>query len=246
MPRLSIIIPSFNSLNLLRECLDSIKEQSFKEYEVIIIDGQSTDGTIDFLKTLNTPYFWKSEPDNGIYDAMNKGIDVARGEWLYFLGCDDLLYDKNTLETVFHQKIDDHSSLLIGKVKYDFGPKDSLLIKKNKGTFQPSWSKKIWFKNTVHHQGVFYKRDLFRTQKYSLDYKILSDYDFNLKLFKRKINALIISQVIAISKTQGVSKNYNWKLYTEEINLKTKQSSIILKPLFYVLAVGKYILKKSV
>lgn len=246
MPLVSIVIPSFNSLNLLRECINSIKNQSFTEYEVYVIDAKSTDGTIDYLQTFTAPFYWVSEPDKGIYDAMNKGIDLSKGEWIYFLGCDDVLYGNKTLETIFSENIKDDISLIIGKVQYDYAPKDSLFIKKNKGLFEPSWSKKIWFKNTLHHQGVFYKRELFRTQKYTLNYKVLSDYDFNLKLFRSKIKVQTLNQIIANSKTEGISKNYNWRLYKEEIDFKTKQTSLLFKPLFYVLGIGKYLLKKIV
>lgn len=246
MPQVSIIIPSFNNLDLLQECIGSIEEQSFKDYEVFVIDANSTDGTLEYLQTLNAPYYWVSELDEGIYDAMNKGISMANGEWLYFLGSDDLLYNNLTLESIFGHKISSGISLIIGKVQYDYVIEDSILIKKNNGVFIPSWSNNIWIKNTLHHQGVFYRRQLFEFQTYNTDYNVLSDYDFNLKLFKNKVNAKMVNEIMAISKTQGISKNYNWQLYKEEIDFKTKQSALIFKPLFYLLGVGKYLIKKII
>lgn len=243
-PLVSIIIPSFNSLEALRYCVLSIQEQSFKDYEVIIVDGNSIDGTLVFLKSLETPFRWISESDTGIYDAMNKGVSLADGEWLYFMGADDLLFDKNTLQILFEKSIADDITLLIGKVKYDYSTKDSILIKQNKGVFQPSWSKRLWFKNTVHHQGIYYRQRLFKTRNYNIEYKILADYDFNFHLFKQQQKVQFLNEIIAISGTNGVSKNYNWSLYQEEINLKSKHSVWILKPLFYVIGVGKFLFKK--
>jgi glycosyltransferase involved in cell wall biosynthesis len=211
-----------------------------------VIDAQSTDGTIDYLQTFTAPFYWISEPDKGVYDAMNKGIDMSKGNWLFFLGCDDLFYDNKTLESIFSETVNDDISLIIGKVQYDFSSRDSLMIKKNKGLFEPSWSKKMWLKNTLHHQGVFYKRELFSIQKYALNYQILSDYDFNLKMFRSNKKVQIINQIISISRTEGISKNYNWQLYKEEIDLKTRQSSLLFKPFFYLLGTGKFLLKKII
>ena len=244
MPLVSIIIPSFNNLNLLKECIDAIKNQVFKDYEVFVIDAKSTDGTIEYLQSLSAPFYWSSHTDKGIYDAMNKGIEKSNGQWLYFLGSDDLFYEKSTLKNIFNQKVSEDISLLIGNVKYDYTLDDSMLIKKNQGLFESSWSIKLWFKNSLHHQGVFYRRRLFNTRKYNIDYKILADYDFNLELFKRREKVLLVDQIIALSKTEGISKNYNWALYKEEIDLKTKQSSFVLKPLFYTIGFSKYLLKK--
>lgn len=244
MPLLSIIIPSYNSLKVLRESINSIQNQSFTDYEVLVIDANSSDGTKGYLKSLIPPIFFVSESDQGIYDAMNKGIALSKGDWIYFMGCDDQLFESRTLQTVFEQEIDRDISLIIGKVQYEYSDSDSYWIKRNKGLFEPSWSSKIWLKNTIHHQGIFYKKEVFLTQTYSLDYKVLSDYDLNLKLYRSNLKVKMLDQIIAISRTEGVSKNYDWQLYNEEINLKSNQGSLIFRPLFYMLGLGKYMLKK--
>ncbi len=245
MPTLSIIIPSFNSLNFLRKCVDSIRSQTFKEYEVLIIDAQSKDGTLDYLQTLTPPFFWKSEPDKGVYDAMNKGIDLSSGEWLYFLGSDDVLYDNNTLEQVFTSKIEVDISLIIGRIQYDSKDDDSNRMNKIHNMFS-LWSTKLWIKNTPHHQGIFYRKHVFDHFKYDLSFKILSDYNLNLQLYRKNYKPKLLDFIIAICGADGISKNYDWQMYNEEIKLKTKQSSVLLKPFFYALALGKYIIKKIV
>src|SRR5688572_7883253 len=100
----SIIIPTFNSSLTLRACLDSIAGQTFKNYEVIIMDGLSEDNTIQLANNYRSslPNLRViSEKDYGIYDAMNKSIKIAKGSWLYFMGSDDFFYDRGVLENIY-------------------------------------------------------------------------------------------------------------------------------------------------
>ncbi len=101
--KLSIIIPCLNQIELLKDCLKSISEQSFDSYEIIVIDGNSSDGTKMFLKVVSDSIRALSEPDKGIYDAMNKGIKLAHGQWLYFMGVDDRFYDNDVLKSFYSQ-----------------------------------------------------------------------------------------------------------------------------------------------
>src|SRR5690606_18608652 len=153
------IIPSFNALNSLRNCIDSIQCQTFHDYDVWLVDGQSTDGTVEFLKSLQAPFYWQSETDKGIYDAMNKGIELARAAWVYLFASDARLHDDTTLDKIFIGINPTEINLLIGKIQYDFQETDSFLIKKSNGVLKPKWSKKKWLKNPVHHHAVFYKKE---------------------------------------------------------------------------------------
>lgn len=173
---------------------------------------------------------------------MNKGIDFASGEWLYFLGADDKLFKKDTLSKV-NRLLNNQVDLVSGKIKYDFCNKDSRFLKKNDGVFRTKWSSKMWIKNTVHHQSVFYKKQIFDTNRYQLSYEILADYQFNLSLFKKGLKHTSINEIVAICGTEGISKKHQWKLYKEEIGFKTRASSKLLKPVFFTLAVFKYLLK---
>ncbi len=210
------------------------------------MDGSSSDGTMEFLKPLNKPFFWKSNPDVSVYDAMNKGISLSRGKWLYFLGSDDKLYDENVLKSIFDKEENDSYEMIIGKIKYDWNKHDSVFNRFKDDFVSSTWSKKIWLKNTVHHQSIFYKKDLFLENNYSLKYKILSDYAFNLKLFKKRKKAKIVKDVIAVCGTNGISKKYNWNLYKEEIRLKTMESSLLLKPFFILLCGFKFLIKNLI
>ncbi|MDG1529046.1 MAG: glycosyltransferase family 2 protein [Polaribacter sp.] len=238
------MIPTYNNLSQLKDCVASIQQQIFTDFDVWIVDGDSTDGTKEYLQELQNPFHVVSEKDKGIYDAMNKGISLSKGKWLYFLGGDDVLKDKNVLEEVakeLHLSFD----IVSGKIQYQFTESDSRQLKKNNGIFSSSWSRKIWIKNTIHHQATFYKRGLFLKNQFNTDYKVLADYEFNLQLFKNKKKAKMIPEIIALCSTKGISKNYNWSLYKEEIRFKTKASSKLLWILFFKIALLKYLFKKA-
>lgn len=195
------------------------------------------------METLAPPFFYISEEDEGIYDAMNKGIGRSKGIWLYFLGADDKLCSSNTLEKV-SSELDDNFTIVSGAIQYDFDTNDSYFVKKQKGLFVSKWSSKLWVKNTVHHQATFYNKKVFKEGVYNTTYKILADYAFNLLLYVKKMRVKNIDTTVALCKTGGTSKNYTWKLYKEEIHFKTALSSKLLQPLFFKIAFLKFVLKK--
>ncbi|MEI6611112.1 MAG: glycosyltransferase, partial [Deltaproteobacteria bacterium] len=104
VPSISIIVAVFNGVKTLQQCIDSVAQQSYANKELIIIDGGSKDGTLNLLKTNGKQIsYWISEPDSGIYNAWNKGLVQAKGEWICFLGADDYFWDLQVLERVLEQ-----------------------------------------------------------------------------------------------------------------------------------------------
>lgn len=96
---ISIIVAVFNGAKTLQQCIDSVAQQTYANRELIIIDGGSTDGTVDLLKANDEQIkYWVSEPDKGIYNAWNKGLSQAKGDWICFLGTDDYFWDAQVLE----------------------------------------------------------------------------------------------------------------------------------------------------
>lgn len=238
VPFFSIIIPTYNNLRCLRKCLVSIKKQTFIDFDVWVIDNASSDGTYEFVESLGAPFNVISENDVGIYNAMNKGIINSSGEWLYFMGADDLLYDTDVLAKVVNTRRSTEK-VILGNVTFDLIPNESkhLNIKRSK------FSKMLWFKNTIHHQGTFYKRDIFKNNFYDESYSVLADYKLNLELFRKKIASINTNILIAHCGDQGISKKFNWSLYKEDIRLKTEVSSGIFKPFFWAIGVFKYLMK---
>ena len=221
----------------MQKTINSIKEQSFKEYEVWVIDGGSTKDSIKYLNSLESPFFYESEKDSGIYDAMNKGVSYSLGEWFYFIGSGDVLNDEFVFENLFSKEISKDVSILYGSIKY---------YNKNKivSNFISKWNFLLWFKNTLHHQSAFYRNSIFFNKNFDINYKILGDYDLNLSLYNSSIKAEKRDLLIAKCYYKGISKNYNWNLYKEDYLLKVKNSLLVFFPFFYLLSVIKFLLKK--
>ena len=209
------------------------------------MDGGSAIETQDYLNNLEKPFFYQSRVDKGIYDAMNKGVSLSKGDWFYFLGVDDVFYNDTILDEFAKHSSIGNESIIAGKIMYE-GDTKPFIHSKNKMVKDIFWSHSMWIRNGLHHQGTFYKRELFAKRKYSLKFNTLSDYWFNLCLFKQKKKCKIIDLIIAKCNSDGVSKSGNWSIYKEEINLKVDLSSSILKPFFYIIASLKFLSRKIV
>ncbi|CAN5268942.1 hypothetical protein BH09BAC6_BH09BAC6_01430 [soil metagenome] len=222
-PVFSIIIPVFNSAQSLTDNLQSIAAQNFKEYEIIFVDGASTDNTVQRIadfQNLNSDIKIKllSAPDRGIYDAMNKGINLAEGEWLYFMGCDDRLYSPVVLSAIHREIEKENADLVYGnvlgitsKIKYVYDTVSKVLS------------------TGIHHQSIFYKARLFKELgKYELNFKIAADYHFTLKVFlNRRYVTRYINQDIAWYGEGGYSsKNFDYKFYSGHYRMLASNNAI--------------------
>ena len=208
--KLSIIIPTYNSASVLPKALDSIVGQTFTDWEVLIMDGVSNDDTIKVAQSYNDSRIRiYSEPDKGIYDAMNKGIKKAVGEWLYFLGSDDCLLNENVLESVFAHPINKYD-VVYGDVEA------SQLDPLHHG----KWTMANIYYNRCH-QGIFYRKSVFnKLGLYNREFPIWADYDLNLKwFFSKKISNLYIPIVIAHYSDGGFSSGHEDKAFINKASL---------------------------
>lgn len=171
--RLSIITINRNNANGLKKTICSVIEQSFNDYEYIIVDGNSTDNSVDVIKS-NASYvsYWVSEPDSGVYNAMNKGIKQAKGEYLLFLNSGDFLVNETVLEALFsNETVADIICARCnvsdgGKVVWTSNPPQYITL----GTL---------FYEGLAHQSTFIKRELFeKLGLYREDFKYNSDIEF--------------------------------------------------------------------
>lgn len=199
-PKISVITAVSNCKTNIEQCILSVVDQTYPNLEHIFIDGQSTDDTLDKIKKHSLRYQhirWISEKDEGIYDAMNKGIKIAAGDWLYFLGSDDVFYDKDVLNSIFQKNDPDQSDIIAGNVML----KQSGIIFKNHFSFLQI------LERGFHHQGIFYRKKLFdKCGKFEIKYKYLADWAFNLKWFNDKdIKRLYVNQTIAVYNETGFS-----------------------------------------
>lgn len=221
--KLSIIIPTYNSATVLRRALDSVIGQTFADWEVLVMDGASTDQTVDIVKSYQDERLKIfSESDDGVYDAMNKGVKIAGGEWLYFLGSDDWLLNNMVLQNFFSSDIDDFE-VVYGDVEAD------QLTSEHKGE---------WTVDTIEynrcHQAIFYKRSLFaKNGLYDSKYKLFADYAFNLKWFLQgKTKSKYIDLTIAHYSKGGMSESCIDELFMQDfafLLIKYGHKSIPLK-----------------
>lgn len=174
LPLITVITVVFNQRSYLEGAIESVLNQEYPNVEYIIIDGGSTDGTIGILEEYGRYVdYWVSEGDEGIYEAMNKGLDVALGDWVYFLGADDRL--NNVLHKVVRH-LDPRLSVVYGDV---FLKKRGIIHRERYTRFS------LLFHN-IYHQSMFYNKEIFKTCRYNLKYKIMGDYELNIKVFDPK------------------------------------------------------------
>ena len=175
MPKFTIITINYNNLLGLKKTFESVRSQIFTDFEWIIIDGGSTDGSRDFiLQNKDNFSFWCSEPDNGVYNAMNKGISKARGEYVNFMNSGDTFYDQNTLLNVANEK-------LTADIVYG----DWLRIYPNNEIFMAApheISLSFLHKNNICHQGMFIRREVHCKELYDERYSIYGDWALWRKL----------------------------------------------------------------
>lgn len=199
-PDISIIIPTYNPGPLLQQALNSVWQQSFINREVLVIDGGSTDGTAAFLKANQAQIdYWVSEPDSGIYDAMNKGVEKARGKWIYFLGSDDQLMPD--VLTTIAAELQSTDRIVFGDVLFENGYRMKSFL-----------GSRTWLQNTLHHQSAFYHRSLFSTFRYDTSLKIIADFELNLKVYAEQLPVRYIPVIIAACLTGGASGNLSLSL----------------------------------
>ena len=180
VPLFSIIIPTLNVATTLHACLNSIAQQTCSDYEVILLDGGSTDGTPEivarYAATFGARLTLHCGPDQGVYDAMNRGVAMATGTWVLFLGADDTLYAADTLARVA-TFIEQHepSDLLYGDV----------MMRSNASRYAGTFDlDRLLFEGNICHQSIFYRRTLFAgIGPYNLRYRIWADWDFNIRCF---------------------------------------------------------------
>jgi glycosyltransferase involved in cell wall biosynthesis len=214
MPYFSIIIPTLNSEATLSYCLYGLLNQTFVDFEVLIMDSVSTDSTLSIVEGYQDSRLKvASEPDKGIYDAMNKGIEMAKGEWIYFLGSDDRLYSDSTLNTIYAYLSVSNCEVIYGNVIMSSHP-DVLYD----GLFNPS----KFYDYNICHQSIFYNRHVFeKTGLFNLKYPVLSDYDLNIRwFFNRKIKKLYVDEIIAYYDNSGFSSIYEDNLFLADKNIK--------------------------
>jgi len=208
--RVSIVIVTKNASNYITGCLDSILSQEYKNIEIVMYDAVSNDGTQEILESYgNKIAFWRSEPDNGIYDAMNKALKHISGEWVYFMGADDRLLPE--FSTFIVNELRDETKIYYANVMYKG--------EKTKGEVSPYEQAK----HGIFHQAIIYPSSVFRKYTYNPKYKISADYALNMQLYGDKSYEFVYRDyIIADYSDKGLSS-----YVLDEEFIKVKESFIM-------------------
>jgi glycosyltransferase involved in cell wall biosynthesis len=221
MLKISIITPTFNSQSTIFDCMSSLNNQSYKNFEQIIVDSNSTDRTLSLIKTFNYNILLKSESDNGIYDAMNKGLNLASGDVIGILNSDDLYYSNLILETVAHEfYLNKDLDIIYGNIVYVKKKNTNQIIRK--WISMPYYSKFFEDGNVPPHPSLFLRKEVYqKVGLFNLDFKFAADYEFMLRLFKKHY---FISKFININfvkmRLGGATNNSFINIIIQNIEIK--------------------------
>lgn len=197
MQKLSVITINFNNSAGLQKTLQSVVKQTYTNLEYILIDGGSSDSSVDIIKQHESSiHYWVSEPDKGIYNAMNKGIAQATGEYCLFLNSGDVLVANDVLTKVFSNQIDDE--IIYGDIYFG----------KRKVSFPENLDLEYFVKSSLGHPSTFIKRELFsKIGYYNESLKIISDWEFFVKaiVIEKCTYHYLIGQPISIFNVGGAS-----------------------------------------
>lgn len=248
-PFLSIITSTFNSQSTLRETIDSILNQNYTNFEFIIIDGNSTDRTIDIIQEYksifdkkNINFKWISENDSGIYNAWNKGLKIAKGDWISFLGSDDIYLDKALEKYAKVIEKNKDKDFIYSKVKLVSGNNIKYLI-------TDQWNWRIFKRYMkISHVGSFHNKEYFQRFGYfDESFKISGDYEMLLRA-RENLKTAFIDAFTAEMKDGGISNKNVIKAFREvkKAKIKTAQTNFFIAYLDFYFSITKYYLSKII
>lgn len=218
--KISIVTVVYNDKEGIASTIESVLCQSYKDVEYIVIDGDSSDGTVNIINQYakRLAYF-VSEPDVGLYDAMNKGIKASSGDWILFLNSGDSFFNEEVLSDVFLDKKYE-TDIIYGSTVYVYN--DGAVLRR------PQSLNIIKKELPFCHQSAFVNANIMRGYLFDIKYKIIADYDFFLKCYKEGLKFQEVSKIIALYEGEsGISASINngFDMYKERCNILNQNIS---------------------
>jgi len=238
-PKLTIVTIVYNAQNYIEQTIKSIVNQTYKNIEYIVVDGESNDRTMEIIKRYEKSIDKIiSEPDRGIYDAMNKSIKLATGDFIWFINAGDEVYDSKTVENIF--KNYDNEDVLYGAMQLinEDGSMASLFTVPKKLTY-----KDFIYGMVVSHQAIIIKKDI--VSPYNLEYKVVSDHDWIISALKRAKKIKNTQMTISKYLLGGFSDKQFYKAWKEKLTIMLRQYGKVAY-LLNILLFIKAILKKNI
>lgn len=214
-PLVSIVTVTYNAGFYLEQTILSIINQKNIHFEFILIDGGSSDNTLLIINKYNKQIdFWESNPDKGIYDAMNKSLKYVNGSWIIFMNAGDKFYNDNVLSEIFSLSNLNDYNIIYGNHCYQ---SKNNFIKKN-----PKPLTSIWKYMPICHQSIFAKSDILKNNPFNLNYKFAADYNFILTTYNKNKDAfLYVDKIISTITTGGFSETNSIETYKEYKKIST-------------------------
>lgn len=202
--KITIIMAVYNRVNKVEQAISSVVNQSYRNIEFIIIDGGSTDGTVDIIKKYEDKIaYWISEPDKGIYDAFSKGVKIATGDYIEFIGSDDSFYSNDVIEKIVNQ-IEVDTDIIAGTEYTVNGDKCLEKLLRNESVRD----KNTYIGGMSPHAAMFARRELFNKYPFDTSYKIAGDYKFFLQCYiDSSITFKFVDTPVAYFENGGVSNS---------------------------------------
>jgi glycosyltransferase involved in cell wall biosynthesis len=205
---ITFVIAVFNAVKTLQQCIDSVVKQSCGDFELVVIDGGSGDGSIDILRRNENHFaYWVSEPDRGVYDAWNKALVHAKGEWICFLGADDYLWSEDVVQRLLEKLPHLSQNTLIAYGKIVLLGRDELPMFEL-GEPWAKLSSQFVRKMCLPHPAVFHRRGLFETYgRFDPSFRIAGDYEFLLRSKGDQTPLFLEDLVVSAMRPGGLSSN---------------------------------------
>jgi glycosyltransferase involved in cell wall biosynthesis len=228
-PVISIITVVFNDREFLEKTIKSVISQTYPHIEFIIIDGYSSDGTLDLIRTYNDKIsYWLSEKDNGIYNAMNKGLACSTGDYVWFINAGDQIKEPGTLKSVI--KNDPAIDVYYGDTMLIDENDNFLGMRRLRPPKKLSW-KSLGMGLVVCHQAIIIKRAI--AGKYDLKYLIAADFDWVLSALRKSSEILNTREVLTKYMREGFSRHHVARSLKERFFIMQKNYGIILTLYFH-------------
>ncbi|PAF48833.1 hypothetical protein BKH41_04185 [Helicobacter sp. 12S02232-10] len=230
--KVSIITVVYNDIAHIAQTIESILSQTYPNIEYIIIDGDSTDGTKEIIQNYidTKPACFKhsitkfvSEKDKGVYDAMNKAMKFANGEWCNFMNSGDIFHKNTTIEEIFreYQKLSDKKiSVFYGDVRIIFDTKHSKIVKSAPNNY------KCHHRFNLNHQSAFINTKIQKIYPYDTRFKIAADSDFFTKIYHLGHKFQKFEIVVCDFNLEGISSSLSWKIFSEFCTIGYKYNKL--------------------
>ncbi|WP_294455649.1 glycosyltransferase family 2 protein [uncultured Bacteroides sp.] len=221
-PKVSVVTICYNSVQFIEKTIQSVLSQTYPNVEYIVIDGGSTDGTKEIIEKYSSRItYWCSEKDGGIYDAMNKGIKKATGEWINFMNSGDSFVSANVLTDVMSEQIEDDICVVYCDAIYDYGDHEEKFI--------CNGLKNITYKMVFCHQSCLIRTSIHKERPFSLKYKIAGDYDFFYNLYFDKGEQAFKHLSVFLAKedmTDSLSRNSYFDALRENLKISAAHKNL--------------------